>query len=566
MALVNVTISDKPPVPADQGDIWINQTTREVQMHNGIQFAPFVILSPVIDSGLTIASGDLDFTGTAQRISGDFSNATFSNRLTFQSSTANGNTSVGLIPNGSATGANHNYMNANDPANTSQGFFGISSSAVFINSAFQGTGTQLPIKFQINNTDYLTIPAAGGVQVNSGGLTVTAGGATITAGGLTVSAGGATVTAGGLKVTAGNLGIGVAPDSFDGINLATSIAGTSGFGKGIRSAPTFQSTVTTDGPAVYGQVNTAAASFTLASAYALYAANPSKGSGSTITSAYGLYVESMTAGGTNNYGIYVNAPSGGSGANVGVYVAGGGGSISGDANQASAHQALFANIAFTTTDTSDVAALHGASNGSTFNTNVGVVSGVIGVTGGTVNTGKTVTRITSLRALPLAPTVNGTLSNHNALYLDTPSGGSTNRVIDSASGGYLSTAGSWTNSASWAEYKSGINYVKADDLDALYSDFVGHWRPATYRHDGTPLKVDSRGQHGEDEVSAPQHQDYEYDTFFALLDDLPETIRKAICVDAGGGIGTKDADGFLAAMILAQAKRIEKLEARVGRN
>jgi hypothetical protein len=50
-------------------------------------------------SSLTVSSGDLNFSSTGQRITGDFSNATVANRLEFQSNSVNGNTAVGAIPN-----------------------------------------------------------------------------------------------------------------------------------------------------------------------------------------------------------------------------------------------------------------------------------------------------------------------------------------------------------------------------------------------------------------------------------------------------------------------------------
>ena len=51
-------------------------------------------------TNLSLATGNLTFSSTAQRITGDFSNATVSNRLLFQNSVTNGNTTVGAIPNG----------------------------------------------------------------------------------------------------------------------------------------------------------------------------------------------------------------------------------------------------------------------------------------------------------------------------------------------------------------------------------------------------------------------------------------------------------------------------------
>ena len=48
----------------------------------------------------TISSVNLNLTGTAQRITGDFSNATSANRAMFQTSTPNAGSVVQVLPNG----------------------------------------------------------------------------------------------------------------------------------------------------------------------------------------------------------------------------------------------------------------------------------------------------------------------------------------------------------------------------------------------------------------------------------------------------------------------------------
>jgi hypothetical protein len=72
----------------------------------------------------------------------------------------------------------------------------------------------------------------------------------------------------------------------------------------IVGRPTFPTSATNFGIAVYGKVQTVAQSFTMTNAVGLYGANPSKGVGSTVTNAYGIYVEDITAGGTKNRAIF----------------------------------------------------------------------------------------------------------------------------------------------------------------------------------------------------------------------------------------------------------------------
>ena len=62
--------------------------------------------------------GNLTFTGTGNRITGDFSNGLISNRVLFQTSTANSNTKLGIIPSGTATQSQFNLLNSSDSANS----------------------------------------------------------------------------------------------------------------------------------------------------------------------------------------------------------------------------------------------------------------------------------------------------------------------------------------------------------------------------------------------------------------------------------------------------------------
>jgi hypothetical protein len=87
---------------------------------------------------------------------------------------------------------------------------------------------------------------------------------------------------------------------------SVSIPGSAGSAYGVFSNPTFASSVTTAGRAMFARVQTQAAAFTMAAGTGVYIASPILGSGSAITTLYGLYVEGMTTGGTN-YAIYTNA-------------------------------------------------------------------------------------------------------------------------------------------------------------------------------------------------------------------------------------------------------------------
>jgi hypothetical protein len=144
-----------------------------------------------------IATGNLTFSGTGQRITGDFSNATIANRLAFQTSTVNGNTNVYFIPNGTATTAGITYFNSSNISNSSYGSVTITSSSMTINSTYLGTGTYLPITFNTGGSEQVRIGATTGTDLGTVGI----GYSTLTG-----------VGTNGLAV-AGNVGIGTASPS-----------------------------------------------------------------------------------------------------------------------------------------------------------------------------------------------------------------------------------------------------------------------------------------------------------------------------------------------------------------
>lgn len=112
-------------------------------------------------------------TGVGSRISGDFSNATHASRLLFQSSTTNGNTLVGALPNGTGTTAAFNiYDNSDLSAALAFGQFRVvAATAIDFNSNVLNAGTQLPLTFSIASTAKLTITTAGHTNL-AGGLNV----------------------------------------------------------------------------------------------------------------------------------------------------------------------------------------------------------------------------------------------------------------------------------------------------------------------------------------------------------------------------------------------------------
>jgi hypothetical protein len=112
-------------------------------------------------------SGNLTFTGTGNRITGDFSNATLASRVAFQTSTVNGNTIVGAIPNGTATSAQSWLFGTSDPANSPLALTYVSSGEVAFAASRTGTGTYLPMTFYTAASERMRVDTSGNVGIGT---------------------------------------------------------------------------------------------------------------------------------------------------------------------------------------------------------------------------------------------------------------------------------------------------------------------------------------------------------------------------------------------------------------
>jgi len=109
-------------------------------------------------------SGNLTFSGSGTRIFGDFSNATTSSRVAFQSSTTNGNTGIVAIPNGSSQYSAFTVMGSSDANNVSFAALHADESTthVGINSGHTGAGTTRDLVMQIDGTTKFSVVASTG--------------------------------------------------------------------------------------------------------------------------------------------------------------------------------------------------------------------------------------------------------------------------------------------------------------------------------------------------------------------------------------------------------------------
>lgn len=108
-------------------------------------------------------SGNLAFTGSSNRIRGDFSNATVASRVAFQTSTTDGATRVAVIPNGTGTASAIGSFNNSDANNSSILQLTTTSTVAAVSSTVSGTGTPLPMVMQVGGADRVRINTTGDV-------------------------------------------------------------------------------------------------------------------------------------------------------------------------------------------------------------------------------------------------------------------------------------------------------------------------------------------------------------------------------------------------------------------
>jgi hypothetical protein len=109
--------------------------------------------------------GNLTFTGTARRITGDLSNGTIASRLMFQTSTTNSNTALSAIPSGTGSGSTLQLYNGSDPANASYTAVWATGTESQFLAAQRGTGTYLPMTFYTNGSERMRVATDGSVSV-----------------------------------------------------------------------------------------------------------------------------------------------------------------------------------------------------------------------------------------------------------------------------------------------------------------------------------------------------------------------------------------------------------------
>jgi|APGre2960657404_1045060.scaffolds.fasta_scaffold12645_3 hypothetical protein len=110
-------------------------------------------------------SGNLTFTGTGNRITGDFSNATDASRVAFQTSTTDSGTRVSIISNGTGSASSLDVFGVSNPANAAVMRIRQSGTESQIQASITGTGTYLPMTFFTGASERVRIDTSGNVGV-----------------------------------------------------------------------------------------------------------------------------------------------------------------------------------------------------------------------------------------------------------------------------------------------------------------------------------------------------------------------------------------------------------------
>ena len=127
------------------------------------------ILTTDTSGNFVIPSGNLNLSGTGQRITGDMSNATIANRLAFQNSITNAGTALQIAPNGTAKNAQLNWET--DSAMLNGVSFQINANEglgeVRLQNGIRGTGTYLPTTFYTGGSERMRIDSSGLVGIGT---------------------------------------------------------------------------------------------------------------------------------------------------------------------------------------------------------------------------------------------------------------------------------------------------------------------------------------------------------------------------------------------------------------
>lgn len=115
-----------------------------------------------VTTGALSVGGNLTIVGTVRRLRADLSNATISNRLLVQSSTTNGESRLGIIPNGTATKAGWAAYSSATPDNSHyvELLANATDNTIDLITSKAGTGTTRDVRLVVDSTVVAKLVAA----------------------------------------------------------------------------------------------------------------------------------------------------------------------------------------------------------------------------------------------------------------------------------------------------------------------------------------------------------------------------------------------------------------------
>jgi alpha-tubulin suppressor-like RCC1 family protein len=137
--------------------VYVGGSTTQFQYNNAGTIAGATNLT-TDGTNVALASGNLNFNSTGQRITGELSSGTATNRLAFQSSVINGATYLNFIPNGTSTDTALNLYNGSDINNSGYFYQFITTAYCGLNTTHTGSGVTRPFGFYIDASLQLQIP------------------------------------------------------------------------------------------------------------------------------------------------------------------------------------------------------------------------------------------------------------------------------------------------------------------------------------------------------------------------------------------------------------------------
>lgn len=148
--------------PLTNAEVDANFTNLNSDKLEASALSPYLLSATAASTYLPLAggtlSGNLAFSGTGRRITGDFSsNSPITDRILVQTSTNNSNTLWSILPSGTATTSRYVAFNNSDPTNAGAIQLSALSTDVRIQSFANGTATAIPLMLMMQGTTVATV-------------------------------------------------------------------------------------------------------------------------------------------------------------------------------------------------------------------------------------------------------------------------------------------------------------------------------------------------------------------------------------------------------------------------